>query len=410
MPTTKIHHTPLQTVCNLIPPYLTMKLARKHGVDKHSRSFSEWSHVVALLYAQLAHSLSLNDVADGLRNHRGALHSIRRATPPSRNGLAHATKVRSADMAEDLFWSVLKHLQEKEATFGFKHRYSKLPRRFRRNIYAVDSTTISLVANCMDWAKHRRRKAAAKVHMNLDLNRFLPAFAIVKAASSADATEARELCAHLKDGEIALFDKAYVDFEHLFHLNERGVQWVTRSKGNMAYEVMGQHTESKGNIISDELILLVASKSQKNYPDQLRLVTGEIEVDGKKKVMCFLTNNLSWSANSIAELYRARWAIEVFFKQIKQTLQLSSFLGHSENALKWQVWMSMLAYILLRFIGFIGSWNGSFRRLYCLVRGVIFSRRNIYLVMENCGTASSRAPPKKTIEQQVLPGMEGFSS
>jgi len=195
-------------------------------VDKKARDFTPWSHVVAMRWAQLAHSLSLNDMADTMRNHAGSLATIRRALPPSRNGLSHANKVRNADMAEELFWKMLEHIHNRCPKFGLGHKYSGLPRRFKRAIYAIDSTTIKLVANCIDWAKHRRRKTAAKCHMQLNLQTFLPSFAIVKAANTHDSTEARELCANLKDGETALFDKAYIDFGHLYDLDQRGVFWV----------------------------------------------------------------------------------------------------------------------------------------------------------------------------------------
>ena len=408
MTPTANHSTALQAICNLIPSHLVAKLARRHGVNLVTRSFSAWSHVVAMLFAQLAHSLSLNDVADALRNHKGALSRIRRARPPSRNGLSHATKIRTADMAEELFWTVLEDLQNRSPHFGLRHRYSVLPRRFRRAIYAIDSSTIQLVANCLDWAKHRRRKAAAKIHLNLDLTKFLPSVAIVKAANTHDSTEAKELCANLRDGEIALFDKAYVDFKHLFHLDQRGVQWVTRAKSNMAYRVVGQHSVPKGTLLADEQIELTSPKTCEQYPQRLRLVTAEVEVNGQLKSMRFITNNMDWAASSICELYRSRWGIEVFFKQIKQTLQLSTFLGHSENAIRWQVWMAMLTYVLLRFVGHRSQWKGSFRRLFTLVRGVLLSQRDLWRVIESCGTARG-SPPGNHANQPCLPGLEAFS-
>lgn len=402
------HHTTLEQICNLIPPHAVAVLARRHGIDRQSRGISPWSHVVAMLYAQLAHSLSLNDVADALRNHKGSLARIRRATPPSRNGLSHATKVRSADMAEDLFWAVLSALQEQSPGFGLRHRYSGLPRRFKRAIYAIDSTTIQLVANCLDWAKHRRRKAAAKCHMNLNLQHFLPSFAIVKPANTHDSTEAHELCAHLQAGEIALFDKAYVDFAHLYHLDQRGVFWVTRAKSNMAYRVVGQHSAAKGDILGDYEIELTTPKTAEQYPQRLRLVIAEVEIDGKRRVLSFITNNMTWAASSVCELYQSRWGIEVFFKQIKQTLQLSSFLGHSENAIRWQVWMALLTYVLLRFVGHMGQWTGSFRRLFTLLRGVLMSRRNLWRLLASCGTAPGRSPPNLSTKQPCLPGLGCF--
>lgn len=189
----------LGQVCKLIPGHLVAKLARKHGVDKKARAFSPWSQVVALLYAQLTHAIGLNDVCDGLRHHAGKLAAIRGAMAPARNTLSHANRVRQSDMMEELFWKMLGHLQSARPGFGL--RYNGLPRRFRRAIHAIDSSTIALVANCMSWAKHRRRKAAAKCHLRLDLNTFLPAFAVIEEASHHDDTRARELCAGLQEGE-----------------------------------------------------------------------------------------------------------------------------------------------------------------------------------------------------------------
>ncbi len=402
----KAKYTALQQICNLIPPHLVPRLARKHGVDKQARAFSPWSHVVTMLHAQLAHSLSLNDIADTLKNHSGSLATIRQATPPSRNGLSHANRVRNADMAEDLFWETLRHIQRLHPTFGAGHKYSGLPHRFKRNIYAIDSTTIQLVANCMDWAKHRRRKAAAKCHMQLNLQTFLPQFAIVKAANTHDSTEAAALCANLKAGEIAVFDKAYVDFKHLFALDTRGVFWVTRAKDNLGYETMGQQSAPKGNMISDELIVLTTEKSRKAYPEGLRRVEADVEIDGKLKRMVFITNHFAWSPTSVCELYKCRWGIEVFFKQLKQTLQLADFLGHSENAVRWQVWTALLAYLLLRLVGFLGKWKRSFRRLFTLLRGVLFSRLELLSVLASCGTARDSPRMVSAPQNAYLPGFE----
>jgi len=287
----KHEYTILKQICQHIPAHLVPKLARAFGADKKARSFSPWSHVVAMLHVQIAHSLSLNDVADTLRNHSGVLTTIRRATPPSRNGLSHANRVRDPNMAQALFWDVLSHIENKHPNFGRNHKYSGLPRRFKRTIYAIDSTTIQLVANCIDWAKHRRRKAAAKCHMQLNLQTFLPQFAIVKEASTHDSTEAYRLCLNLKSGEIAVFDKAYVDFTHLANLDRRGVFWVTRAKDNMQYRIAKQHSKPKGSILKDVLIELKTPKSRKAYPQKLRLITAEVEVNGVKKIMSFITNN-----------------------------------------------------------------------------------------------------------------------
>ena len=402
----KHNYTILQQVCQHIPAHLVPKLAREFGADKRSRSFSPWSHIVAMLHVQIAHSLSLNDVADTLRNHSGVLSTIRKAVPPSRNGLSHANRVRDPNMAQALFWDVLSHIQNTHPDFGQCSKYSGLPKKFKRTIYAIDSTTIQLVANCMDWAKHRRRKAAAKCHMQLNLQTFLPQFAIVKEASTHDSTEAHQLCLNLKNGEIAVFDKAYVDFTHLSNLNTRGVFWVTRAKDNMAYRIIKQHTEPKANIISDDLVKLQTPKSCEAYPEILRLVTANVEINGIEKTMTFVTNNKTWASSSICDLYKCRWGVEVFFKQIKQTLQLADFLGHSQNAILWQVWMALLAYVLIRFVGYLGKWQGTFKRLFTLLRGVLFSRLDIFSVMISCGTARGSPRMIANPQQAYLPGFD----
>lgn len=245
--------TVLGQLLKLIPRNLIPRLANEHGVTRKSRRFTPTSHVLALMFGQISHAISLNDICDCLRNHSGALSSMRSAVAPSRNALSNANRVRNADMAESLFWNVADGLKRICPSFGAQgRRYCGIPRRFKRVINVVDSTTLRLVANCLNWAKHRRRKAAAKMHLRLDLRSFLPGFVLVRSAGTNDLAESYELCAGLKAGEIAIFDKAYVGYEHLWILSERGVFWVTRAKENTQYEVVGQHSAPKGRIIAWE--------------------------------------------------------------------------------------------------------------------------------------------------------------
>ena len=377
----------LRQLCHLIPAHLVPKLARETGVDKKARTFSPWSHLVSLIYAQLTHAIGLNDICDGLGLHSGLLVTLRGATPPSRNNLSHANKGRDASLAEKLFWSVLGHLQILQPGFARGSRGKGVARRFKRVIHLVDSTTIQLVASCMDWAKHRRRKAAAKCHLRLDLHSFLPRFAIIDTARDNDAKRSRELCAGIRAGEIVVFDKAYVDFAHLFDLLQRGVFWVTRAKENMAYRVLKALPVPKGNILRDELIVLSNPDAAQDYPEMLRRITALVEIDGKEQEMVFLTNNLEWSPASVADLYRNRWSIEAFFKQIKQTLQLADFLGHSANAVRWQVWTALLVYVLLRFLAFVHGWQHSFTRLFTVVRTSLWRRWDLPDLLRRYGTA-----------------------
>lgn len=398
--------TVLAQLFKLIPRNLVPKLANEHGVSKRSRRFSPTSHVLALMFGQVAHAISLNDVCDCLRHHSGALWSMRGAVAPSKNALSSANRVRNADMAESLFWSVLEELARMCPGFGLQgRRYCGIPRRFKRAINIVDSTTLRLVANCMDWAKHRRRKAAAKMHLRLDLHSFLPKFVLVKSASTNDLAESYEVCAGLKAGEIVVFDKAYVGYEHLYSLSQRGVFWVTRVKENTHYHVVGQHSKPKGNIIRDVMIKLKDPKTARKYPSEVRLVEAIVEVDGKPRLMAFITNNTVWAPSSICDLYKSRWGIEVFFKEIKQTLQIADFMGYSENAVRWQIWIALLVYILLRFVAWQSHWNHSFTRLFTVIRGVLWSYVDIFSVLACCGTASGSPRMRAAPDQCYLPGM-----
>ena len=396
-------HTVLKQLCDLIPPGLVCQVARAHGVK--ARAFCGWSHVVAMLHAHLTHALGLNDVCDSLRNHGGCLAAIRGAKAPSRNGLSHANKTRSAGMAEDLFWRVLKHLESTGPGFGGR-TYQGFPRRFKRAIHVVDSTTISLIAHCMDWASHRRRKAAAKLHLRLNLQSFLPRFAIVATAREGDITRSREMCAGLKRGEVALFDKGYIHFGHLNELHRRGVVWVTRAKDNMKVRCLKRLQKKRcGNILRDDLVRLSDYNTGKKYKEPFRRVVALVDLQGEWVEMTFISNQLTWAAGTLADLYKRRWSIEAFFKQIKQVLQLCDFLGNSQNAIQWQVWTALLTFVLLRFLAFTSDWHHSFIRIFTTIRAVLWSRFDLIRLLCSYGTAGGSFRMLSAPEQTYLPGL-----
>jgi hypothetical protein len=394
----------LRQLVELIPSHLVPKLAREHGVDSRSRTFSPWSHVVALLFAQLAHSLSLNDICDSLRVWTTPLRALRGARPPSRNALSHANKVRDCAMAEALFWSVLEHLQD---TFpGFRQGTTRgLAWRFRRSIHVVDSTVIQLVSACVDWARHNRRKAAARVHMRLSLRSLLPGFVVVDSARQSELSRVREVCAGLRRGEIVLFDKGYHWFSHLWELTTRGVFFVTRAREDLRFKVSKRlKCADNSPIVADELVVNTGRWAKGDYKGVLRRVRARVQVNGEERELVFLTNNLTWSATSIAELYRCRWQIEAFFKQIKQTLQLADFLGRSANAVTWQVWMALLVYVLLRFIAWRSKWAHSFSRLFTLLRAALWHRGDLTKLLDRHGTADGHFALLQRSYQSYLPG------
>jgi hypothetical protein len=391
-------------ICQLIPGHLVSKLAREHGVEEQARTFSPWSHVVAMIYAQSSHALSLNDVCDGLSVHENILPEIRGAKLPSRNGLSHSNRNRDAGMAQALYWSVLEHLTQSHAGFDRQHGGKNFAYKFKRRIHLADATTIQLVANCMSWAKHRQRKAAAKCHLRLDLQTFLPSFVIIDTGHEHEATRARELCADLASGEIVVFDKGYTDLEHFANLNRRGVFWVTRAKDSLAYEVEQERETHSENILWDSHIRLKYYNSKKAYAETFRLVRAKVMVDGKEEVMEFITNNLDWSASSVADLYRCRWQIEIFFKSLKQNLQIGSFLGYSANAVRWQIWIGLLVHLLMRFLQWKSQWTSHFGRLFTLLRCTLWYRWEVKSVLTFYGTAGPHRRMRSNAQQAFLPG------
>lgn len=391
----------LQQLLKLIPREMILRLGRETGVEDKARSFSVSSHLSAMLFAQLARAISLNDVCDWLRMKSPVLTRFG-VTPPSRNALSHANKTRPSKFIESLFWSTLAHLQTQQPSFAAGRRGKGLLHRFKVRIHAVDSTVMELVANCMDWAKHRRRKAAAKMHMRLDLHTGLPAFVIVDTAAHNDNRRAREMCAGLQEGEIGLFDKAYIDFSHLADLDARGVWWVTRAKDNMRYRSVKILRKNEADIVRDEIIRLTG----KHKGLELRRVEAWVEVDGERRLMVFLTNNRDWSPRTVCDLYKRRWDIEAFFKQVKQTLKLSTFLGHNANAVRWQVYSALLVYVLLRFHAHLSKWGHSFTRLFAVVRSAVWERVNLAELLRSYGTAPGHFLCLGTPKPAWLPGFE----
>jgi hypothetical protein len=224
--------------------------------------------------------------------------------------------------------------------------------------------------------------------MRLDWGSLLPRFVVVDSARGDDGARTAELCAGVKPGEIVVFDKAYVIFAQLHALHTRGLVWVTRAKEKMRYRVLESRPVT-GKIVRDEIVKLTLWKTHRDYPARLRRVVARVEVEGVEREMAFLTNQLDWAASSVADLYRCRWQIEVFFKQIKQTLQLADFLGHNENAVRWQVWTALLLYVL-RFVAWVHRWEGSFSRLFTLLRATLWLPKDLAVLLERYGTADGQ--------------------
>ena len=410
--------------CKLIPKYSLAKVCaelNKEGIKIAARAFSVWSHIVSMIYCHMAHCISLNDICDGLQNFKGNLNDIRNATAPHRNTLSHANRTRDIALIKKLFWKTVEYYQQTHPNFFTQgaRSYFRLPRRFKRAIRAIDSTTIELIAKCMDWAKHRKHKAAAKVHVALDLISFIPIRVVTDSANHHDGSYMSELCGNMKSGDIAVMDRAYVDYKQLDTLTEQGVFWVTRSKSNMKVKVIRELNKGRKNtpqegkephypiILKDEEVELTGKTSHKRYPRSFRHVSAIVlDSNGKEITVSFLSNNMEWAASSICDLYRCRWGIETFFKEIKQTLQIRTFVGFSRNAIEWQVWSALLTYLLMRIMAFLSNWKRDFKHFFTLMKGALWAKRSVNLIVSRYGTAEETPPPE---EAQLTPDLPGIN-
>jgi len=329
---------------------------------------------------------------------------------PKRNTFSNANRTRNPDIAEKCYWAVFNHLQTICPAFTQYKQHKGFIHRVKRDIFAIDSTTLQLSLDCIDWAKHRRKKAAAKTHMTLNVGNMLPSFACVDDAAHHDSQYLDVLCAALKDGDVLLADRAYVDLGFLHILSKHGVFFVLREKKNMVYEVLEERTHKDPRILSDQTVRMFNTKSADLYPDVLRRVTAIVEVDGHDMEMTFITNNFTWSPRTVAGLYKARWAIETFFKELKQTLQLKDFVGYNEQAVKWQVWTGLLTHLLLRFLKHISKWALSFSRLAGIVKSAVWMKVGLLDALQTYGTAGGPKRPVIVEKQLYFQGFERFSN
>ena len=387
----------------LIPPGLADRLGAGDRIKP--RVFSYAHQVYSLLLGQLSGAFSLNEICDAEQVHRNKLFHIRGILPARRNTFSNANRTRDPAVAEKLFRELHRRLTDSFPGFFLRPHKGRLARfRFRR-IFAMDATVLQLTLDSIDWAFPRKRKAAAKLPMRCDVASRLPSFAVFTPAKVPDCRRMAELCGELRAGDVAIFDRGYTDFRELSRLEAKGVFFVVREKRGMRYGVDGRRRKLPANILADENVVLMGKESAKKYPGKLRRIRAKVEVDGKTCKMAFLTNHFEWAAGTVAELYRARWKVELLFKELKQTLQLKDFYGENERAVAWQVWTALVAHLLLRYLAWANSWRGSFTRFAGVVKAALWERRDLTGLLAVHGTAP---PPSETGWREKTPVLKGF--
>lgn len=359
------HHTLLGQMLQMFPRLEFQKLVSETGTEYHARGFSSWNHFAAMLFGQLAGQDSLRGIEAGLATQSQSLYHLG-IKPIHRSTLSYANEHRSHELFKKLFSWMLSKCQ----TVAPKHKF-----RFKNDVYSLDATLINLCLSLYDWAKFRTTKGAVKLHVKLNHSGYLPTFMVVTTGKVHEQRVAPSI--PLEKGDVAIFDRGYTDFEWYHTLDEKGVFFVTRLKANACYKVVERRpTAHLENIYSDHLIELKGFYSQKKFPNRLRRIRSKDPETGK--IIVLLTNHFTWSAKTIAQIYKDRWQIELFFKSIKQQLKVKSFVGTSPNALLSQLWTALIAYLLLSYLKFKSRFAWSLYTLCSILPTNLFSKRNLW--------------------------------
>jgi len=346
-------------------------VTRKHNAERHARGFTCWGQFVAMLFCQLGHAKSLREICGGLAASEGKLRHLGLPGAPARSTLAYANAHRPWQMYQTVFHQLLEKCQILAASRNDRNRRF----RFKNKLMSLDATVIDLCASVFDWAQFRRTKGAVKLHLLLDHNGHLPAFGVVTEGKKHEIQVAREI--EFTPGTTVVIDRGYTDYQWFVDLTKRKVHFVTRMKENADYGVVEKRElPNRRGVLRDEVIYFFKLE-QAGVQCFFRRI--EFYDEEQERVLVFLTNNLVWSAATIAALYKQRWQIEIFFRALKQSLRVKTFVGTSANALKIQIWTALIAMLLIKYLQLKATFGWSLSNLVALLRQQLFVYRDLWI-------------------------------
>ncbi len=355
-------------ILQVVPRTSFLRLVHECGAERHAKGFSSWDQYVAMLFCQLAQAKSLREISDGLAVTCGKLSHLGLRTAPAKSTLSYANAHRPWKLYQNAFF----HLRDfcRSESPGKKRKF-----RFKNKLLSLDSTTIDLCLSLFPWADFRQTKGAVKLHLLLDHDGYLPDFAVITDGKTTDVATARHFT--LPAGSIVVLDRAYCDFGLFSQWTNSSVFFVTRLKGNAAYEIVeNRPLPQRSNVLADQFIRFTGPRTRLKYPGLLRRVV--VWDKENQREIELLTNHLCFGATTIGQIYRDRWEIELFFKVLKQHLKIKTFVGTSPNALKTQIWAALIALLLLKYLQFRSKCNLPLCRLVALLRLNLFSYRNLW--------------------------------
>ena len=369
------------------------RLVVEANSDKHNKGFNSWTHLVSMLFCQFAKSQSVRDISNGLRSATGNLNHLGIQKAPSKSSISYQNKNRDYNLFKSYYYQLLGSLGQQA---GFKRVKFKI----KSKIFLLDSTTISLSLSLFNWAKYKTAKGAVKMHTLLDYDGNLPAYVNITDGKTADNKGAYDI--PLLKGSVIVADRFYNDFPLLNIWDSNGVHFVIRHKENLKFKSVKEIPLPENrhqHILKDEIIELTGVLSVTKYPKQLRRVTIWDEVN--QQVIELITNQLTWSANTIGELYKSRWQVEIFFREIKQLLHIKSFIGTSENAVMIQIWTALITILVLKVLKALAKFNWHLSNLVAFIRLNLFVKIDLQLWLDK-PYQSHDIPINQKLIQRVL--------
>jgi hypothetical protein len=352
-------------ILKLVPRIEFERMVRQTGAEHAAKGFSSWSQFVAMLFCQLGRAHSLREIEGGLKSCEGKLAHLG-IEAPARASLSYANAHRPWELFQQVFYGLYETVA---ASVRAPRKF-----RFKHKLVSLDSTVIDLCVSMYDWAKFRRTKGAVKLHLVLDHDGYLPCFGIITEGSVHDVKVAQQI--HFAPGTIVVDDRGYNDYRLFAKWTEAGVFFVTRMKDNAQFEVIEEREPPQNRrILRDQTIELSGAGAQEKCPHRLRRIEAVREDTGETLV--FLTNHHGLGASTIAAIYKDRWAVELFFKALKQNLKIKTFVGTTANAVKTQIWTALISMLLLRYLQLSSRFGWSLSNLVALLRMNLFTHRDL---------------------------------
>lgn len=357
----------LSQLVQILPHDVFNRIVKTYQGDKHSKGINSWTHLISMIFCHLGQASSVRDISNGLRSITGNLNHLGIKRAPCKSSLSYMNAHRDWHLFKDFYFALLKQFESQ-----WKGARKGLP-RLKRKIFLLDATTIPLCLSMFDWAKFRSKKGGVKLHLVLDYDGCLPVFAQVTKARKHEVKIAQKL--PFPAGSVVVFDMGYIDYSWLFNLDSSKVFFVTRLKDNADYSILKDYKIDKKKdpyMLQDADIQLNGFYSSRHYPASLRMVRILDSITGKE--LTFLTNNFAWTPRTVADIYKERWNIEIFFKQIKQHLRIKSFIGTSENAVQIQIWTALITMLLLQYLKAQAQYGWHLSNLATFIRLNLFTK------------------------------------